>query len=192
VGDLVGEERRDGRPATDRIVHQRRRRGTMKHVLRMLTIGIMALLVMSSAALPASAGATVFRETITGSSTETGLRDDCRPGVTGTIVGTGVVSYQSVETAEGFHIVGTETDTGRIDWSDGSYSVIGAVDHFSYTTGKGVEVFTNAHQDFVDTYTADGVFLFRETFHTTERFTIAGGVLRVEFERGHLHSFGGC
>jgi hypothetical protein len=164
----------------------------MKQVLRTLTGAIMALIAVSSAALPASARATVFRETITGSSTETGLVDDCRPGVTGTIVGTGVVSYQSVETAEGFHIVGTETDTGRIDWNDGSYSVIGAVDHFSYTTGTGVEVFTNAHQDAVDTYTAEGVFLVRTTFHTTERFTIAGGVLRVEFERGHLHFFGTC
>jgi hypothetical protein len=164
----------------------------MKQVLRMVTVGIVALLAMSSAAQPASAGATVFRETITGSFTETGLVDDCRPGVTGTIVGTGVVSYQSVETTQGFHIFGTETDTGRIDWNDGSYSIIGSVDHFSYATGTGVEVFTNAHQDAVDTYTADGVFLFRLTFHTTERFTIARGVLRVEFERGRLHAFGEC
>jgi hypothetical protein len=164
----------------------------MRQVLKTLTVAILATLAMSSAPLPASAGATVFRETITGTSTETGIPDDCRPGVTGTIVGTGVVSYQSVETTQGFHITGTETDTGRIDWSDGSYSIIGSVDHFSYATGKGAEVFTNAHQDSGDTYTADGVFLFRVTFHTTERFTIAGGVLRVEFERGHFHSFGGC
>jgi len=164
----------------------------MRQVLRMLTVTIVALFAMSSALLPASARATIIRETLTGSSTETGLVDDCRPGVTGTIVGTGVVSYQSVETAEGFHIAGMETDTGRIDWNDGSYSIIGSVDHFSYHTGKGVEVFTNAHQDEGDTYAADGVFLFRLTFHTTERFTIAGGVLRVEFERGHFHFFGEC
>src|SRR5262245_30130704 len=164
----------------------------MKHILRMATVAAVALLAIGSAALPASAGATIVRETLTGSSSETGLVDDCRPGVTGTIAGSGVVSYQSVETAQGFHIAGTETDTGRIEWSDGSYSIVGSVDHFSYTAGKGVEVFTNAHQDEGTTYTAAGVFLFRLTFHTTERFTVAGGVLRVEFERGHLHIFGGC
>jgi hypothetical protein len=164
----------------------------MRRTVKTVVVAIVALLAMSVNALPASAGTTIIRDTITMSSTETGLLDDCRPGVTGTIVGTGVVSYQSVENAQGFHIAGTETDTGRIDWSDGSYSVIGAVDHFSYDTGKGVEVFTNAHQDSVDTYTADGVFLFRETFHTTERFTIAAGVLRVEFERGHFHFSGAC
>jgi hypothetical protein len=164
----------------------------MKQSLRMVTVAIVALLAMSFAAIPASAGSRVIRDTITISGTETGLSDDCRPGVTGTIVGTGVVSYQSVENSEGFHIVGTETDTGQIDWNDGSYTVIWSVDHFSYDTGKGAEAYTNAHQDAGNTYTADGVFLFRTTFHTTERFTIAGGVLRVEFERGHLHVFGGC
>jgi hypothetical protein len=165
----------------------------MKPVLRIASVAIVALFLMTAAASPASAGSTVIHETITiGPVTETGLSDDCRPGVTGTIVGSGTISYQSVETSQGFHIVGTETDSGRIDWNDGSYTVVGSVDHFSYNTGKGVEVYTNAHQDFGDTYTADGVFLFRITFHTTERFTISGGVLRVEFERGHFHFFGGC
>ena len=164
----------------------------MKHFLRVATVAVMALLAMSFTAFPASAGATVIKDTITTSGTESGLLDDCRPGITGTIAGTSVISYRSVETSQGFHIAGTETATGRIEWSDGSYTVVGSIDHFSYDTGKNMEVFTNAHQDAGDTYTADDVFLFRMTFHTTERFTVVGGVLRVEFERGHFHFFGGC
>ncbi len=30
------------------------------------------------------------------------------------------------------------------------------------------------------------------TFHLVERFTVSGGLTRVEFERGHLHVFGDC
>jgi hypothetical protein len=144
-------------------------------------------------ALPASAAATITRETIIMSGSETGLLDDCRPGLTGTIVGTSVVTFQRVDTPLGFHIDETETDTGTITWSDGSYSIIESVDHLTRNIfDSGMRVRTNAHEDSVNTYTADGVFLFRETFHEIEHLTFEGDVYRVRFEMGHFHFFGGC
>ena len=119
--------------------------------------------------------------------------DDCRPGLIGTIVGTSVVTFQRVDTPLGFHIDETETDTGTITWSDGSYSIIESVDHLTRNIfDSGMRVRTNAHEDSANTYTADGVFLFRETFHEIEHLTFIDGVYQVRFERGHFHFFGGC
>jgi hypothetical protein len=56
----------------------------------------------------------------------------------------------------------------------------------------GTTVFTLAHEDSGNTYTADGVFLFRGTFHLVEHFTVTDGVIRVDFVRFHLHFFGEC
>jgi len=143
--------------------------------------------------VPASAAATITRVTITMSFSESGLLDDCRPGLTGTIVGTSVVSFQRVDTPLGFHIDETETDTGTITWSDGSYSIIESIDHLTRNIfDSGMRVRTNAHEDSANTYTADGVFLFRETFHEIEHLTFIDGVYQVRFERGHFHFFEPC
>jgi hypothetical protein len=160
-----------------------------------LALGAAALLAIPAStalASPAASAAIVIRDTITSPIFETGLTDDCSPGLTGTLVGTDVFSYQSVETSQGFHIAGTIIDTGRIDWSDGTYTIIESVDHFSFDVGKGATVFTNAHEDSGNTYTADGVFLFRGTFHLVENFTVTDGVVRVDFVRSRLHFFGDC
>ena len=164
----------------------------MKRITLAVAMSVLAIATGASTAAPATAAAEVARHTITSPFSESGLPDDCRPGITGEISGTEVVDLQSVETSTGFHVYGTTTDTGRIDWSDGSYTVIEAVDHFSFTAGRQTTVFTNAHQDSGNTYSASGVFLFRSTFHIAERITVTGGVTRVEFERGHLHIFGDC
>jgi hypothetical protein len=161
-----------------------------------VAVGAAALLAISAGAgmvAPASAAAIVTRDSVTTTSSETGISDDCRPGITGTIVGTDVFNFQSVETDQGFHFVGTDSGTGRIDWSDGTYTLTEFTDRISFNAvGEGTTVFTNAHEDSGDTYTADGVFLFRGTFHLVERFTVTDGVVRVEFERGHFHFFGDC
>src|SRR5204863_2058351 len=78
---------------------------------------------------PASAAPIIIRDTVTTPIFEADLTDDCLPGLTGTIVGTDDMSYQSVETRDGFHIQVTFVDTARIDWTDGSYTLIDAVDH---------------------------------------------------------------
>lgn len=142
---------------------------------------------------PAAGSTTIVRQSVTTSGTESGLTHDCRPGVTGVINGVDVMTSQSVETATGFHIHGTFADTGRIDWSDGTYTLIESVDHFSFNAvGKGTNVFSETHTDSGDFYSADGVFQFRDTFHEVEHFTETNGVVRVESEKGHFHFFGDC
>jgi hypothetical protein len=154
-----------------------------------LAAAVLALVL----AAPASAAAIVTRDTVTTPILETDLPDDCRPGITGVLIGTDVVNYQSVETSQGFHIVLTVVDTGQIAWSDGTYSVIDATGHVSFIdTVAGTTVSTVAHEDSVNTYSADGTFLARATFHIVEHLTVSDGAVRVEFERGHLHFFGGC
>jgi hypothetical protein len=142
----------------------------------------------------ASAAPIITREIITVPFFETGAPHNCRPGVTGTVVATEVFSFQTVESLQGLHIQGTDTGTGRIDWSDGSYTLIEFAEHFAFNgVGQGTEVFTNAHTDAGDYFSPSGVFEFRDTFHLIEHFTVTNGdVTRVEFEMGHLHFFGDC
>jgi hypothetical protein len=162
-------------------------------VLALGAAGLLAISAVLAMATPASAAATVTRGTITTPIFESGLTDDCRAGLTGTLVGTDVFDFQSVETAEGFHFTATEGGPGRIDWSDGTYTIIESVDHILFNAvGHGTTVLTTTHVDSGDTYTADGVLLFRGTFHEVERLTVTDGVVRVEFERGRFHFFGGC
>ena len=160
-----------------------------------LLFGVSVLVFVAAVAanvVPASAAATVIRGTTESPIADTGLTDECRPGSTGELSGTEGTDFQSVETAQGFHIVGTTIDTGRIDWSDGSYTIIESVDHFSFNSGRQTTVFTLAHEDSGDTYSASGAFLFRLTFHSVERVTVTGGIPHAEFERGHVHVFGNC
>ena len=156
--------------------------------------GAAAVLLGPAAAVisaPASADAVVTRQTITTVSSDTGLTDGCHPGATGTIAGTDTLSYQSVQTADGFHLVGTDVASGRIDWSDGSYTIIGSTDHIAFDTTAGTTVFTNPHVDFGDNYSPGGVFLFHTTFHSIEHFTVTNGVItRVSFDFNHQHVFG--
>lgn len=164
--------------------------------VRFRTRGIVAALgaVAASVVLvaPASAAATITRETITSPIFVTGLPDECRPGLTGTLNGTNVLDYQLVETKRGYHIISTETDTGRITWSDGSYAVIESVDHHSNNVGTGTREFTTAHVDSANTYAADGTFLYRMTLHVIEHRTIVNGVVKVEFDKRRFHTFGVC
>ena len=165
----------------------------MKKIALGLTAAALTVSAGTAMAAPASAAPIIIRETATSPIFETGLPHDCRPGLTGTIVGTEVTSYQSVETPQGFHIHGTTVDTARIDWSDGSYTLIHSVDHFSFNAvGHGTTVFTEAHTDSGDFFSAGGVFEFRDTFHEIEHFTVTNGVVRVDLEKGHLHFFGDC
>lgn len=167
--------------------------GTKNTALALGATALIAVVAGTASAAPAAAAAIVTRDSITSTASDTGLLDECRPGITGTIVGTDTFSFQTVETSQGFHFVGTDSGTGRIDWSDGTYTLVDFTDHISFNAvAKGTRVFTNAHEDSGDTYAADGVFLFRGTFHLVEHFTVTDGVVRVEFERGHFHFFGNC
>jgi hypothetical protein len=167
----------------------------MKEIaLRLAAAALLTIAAGTAMTAPASAAPIITRDTITTPMFDTGIPHDCRPGVTGTLVGTDVQSFQSVETPQGFHFEGTFEDTGRIDWSDGSYTLIESVDLTSFNAvGQGTTVFTNAHTDAGDFFSSSGVFEFRDTFHLIEHTTVTNGdVTRVDFERGHFHFFGDC
>ena len=167
----------------------------MKKLALGLTAAAALLAISAATAItaPASAAPIIIRDTVTSPIFEPGLTDDCRPGLTGTIVGTDVLSFQSVETPQGFHIHGTTEDTARIDWSDGSFALVHSVDRFSFNAvGHGTEVFTEAHTDTGDFFTAAGVFEFSNTFHEIHHFTVTNGVVRVDVQKGHFHFFGDC
>jgi len=159
--------------------------------LHRVTFPGLALLIAAAAA-GATSAATIVRETITQPFSESGLTDDCRAGITGDLNGTDVLDYQSVETANGFHIQGTEGGPGRIDWSDGTYTLVDSVDRFAFNADKDATAFSLTHLDSGDTYAADGTFLSEVTFHEVQHFTEANGVVRVELERGHFHFDSDC
>ncbi len=161
--------------------------------LRLVATALLAIPAGTAMAGPASAAPIIIRETVSSPIFETGVPHDCRPSLTGTIAGTDVLSYQSVETAQGFHIHGTIVDTARIDWSDGSYTLTESVDRFSFNAaGQGTEVFTETHQDSGDFFSPAGVFEFRATFHEVAHFTATDGIVRVDLQKGHFHFFGDC
>jgi hypothetical protein len=154
-------------------------------------IGAAALLVVLAPA--ASAAATITRDTITIPTADSGLTDACRPGLTGTLVGTLVITFQRVDTADGFHVDETDSETSKISWSDGSYSLINSVDHFTRNIfDSGMRVRTLTHEDSVNTYTADGVFLFRLTFQEVQHITFIDGAYVVNLDYGHFRTFGAC
>ena len=163
-----------------------------------VVFGAVALLAIATGAGfagAASAAAVVTIDYSTSSSSDPGepLIDECRPDLTATsFFGMGEIRVETVETAVGFHFQMTVVGTARIDWSDGSYSLIKAKDHFSFNAGNGTQtvVFTLPHVDTVTNYTADGEFLSRSSLHHIEHFTVTDGVVRVDFDR--FHFVGGC
>jgi hypothetical protein len=167
----------------------------MKRITLALVVSVLAIAAHASTAAPASAAAIVTRDTIATPFAESGVPNDCRPGVTGSLEGTNVFDFQTLETEEGFHITGTFTDSGRIDWNDGTYAIFESTEHFAFNAGEnGTTVFTLAHQSSPTTYSADGAFLYSFTFHFVAHVTVTNGdVTRVEFERERLvHTFGDC
>jgi hypothetical protein len=166
----------------------------MKRIaFRLVVTALLAISASTAMTAPVSAAPIIIRETVSTPIFEAGVPHDCRPDLTGTFLGREVLSYQSVETPQGFHIHGTIVDTARIDWSDGSYTLTESVDHFSFNAvGQGTSVFTETHTDGGDFFTAAGVFEFRATFHEIEHITVIDGVVRVELNRGHFHFFGDC
>ena len=168
--------------------------GEMNRFTLALVLAVLTIAAGAGTAAPASAAAIVIRDTITTTFTESGVPNDCRPDVTGSLEGTDVFDFQSVETEDGFHITGTFTDSGRIDWSDGTYAIFESTEHFAFNAvEEGTTVFTLAGQSSANTYSADGAFLYGLTFHLVAHVTVTNGdVTRVEFERGRNHTVGDC
>ena len=159
-----------------------RRRASLV-VVSMVGVGIAAMGVT-----PAQAAASVTQATITTVIDPIPIpSDSCHPGATGVLTGTDIVRSVTVEVADRFHTSGTETGPGRIDWSDGSFSIINSTDHFALNVGAGTVVVAVAHVDTADNFSADGVLESQGLFRSVEHLTMTNGVItRVEFERGHF------
>lgn len=162
-----------------------------KHQLRALSPAVIGLVAALWLAAPASA-TVITRDTTTTQITETVVKD-CDSTVSGTLTGTGVVTFQTVENEQGFHAVVLEADSGRIDWSDGSYTLIDSVDRSSFNAvGPGTQTFTLTHVDTGDTYASDGTLLNQLSFHEIQHITVTNGdIVRVQVEFGHFHVTGG-
>lgn len=161
--------------------------GKMKRITLALVASVLAVATAATtAAAPASAAAIVMRDTITTSFTESGVPNDCRPGVTGSLEGTEVVDFQTVETEEGFHLTFTITESTRIDWNDDTHAMFETSEHFAFNAVEnGTMVSTLVQQSSGKTFSADGAFLYSLTFHLVAHVTVTNGdVTRVEFERG--------
>ena len=164
----------------------------MKRVRRLALLTIAAVLAVSataamtaSASASASAAAVVTRVSITGSGGPDPVQsDNCGAGM---LSGTDTFTYTSVQTPTGgFHIAGSEVANGRIDWSDGRYTLIGFTDHFAFNTNAGTTVNPLAHTDFMDTYSAGGVLESQGTFHSVEQVVVTNGtIVRVAFDYNH-------
>src|SRR4051812_23915526 len=104
-----------------------------RFLLALSAAALLAVATLAALAAPASAATGVFRGTDTFPLADT-LTNDCLPSVTGTLVGTLVSDYQTVNTAQGSHTITSQTARFRIDWSNGTYAVVKAVDHTSFTS----------------------------------------------------------
>ena len=163
------------------------------HQLRALSPALIVLVAALWLAAPASA-TVITRDTTTTQITETVVKD-CDSTVSGTLTGTGVVTFQTVENERGFHAVVREADSGRIDWNDGSYTLIDSIDRWSFNAvGPGTQTFTLTHVDTGDTYASDGTLLNQLSFHEIQHLTVTNGdIVRVQIEFGHFHVTGaGC
>jgi len=149
----------------------------MKRLALHATTALLAAAATAATAASASGNAVVTPQIITTALTGTIPSDNCDPGATGTISGSDTLSFQSVQTTNGFHVAGTDVQSGRIDWSDGSYSIIGSRDHFAFNTTFGTTVNTNTHVDSADNYSADGVLVSQGTFYAETHFTVTNGVI---------------
>ena len=156
-----------------------------------LAAAVLALIATLGTAAQAGA-ATVTRETFVNPFTEPGV-DDCRPGITGTVSGTDVLDVQGVETDNGFHLKGTSVGTGRMDWNDGTYSLLSWKTEFTFQVPReSTTAYHEAHVDYLDTYAADGTFLFHEAFRVVERFAIVDGEVSQDFHKITVHFHGDC
>ena len=169
--------------------------GAMKRITLALALSFLAVAAGARTGAPASAAAIVTRDTITTPFTESGVPNDCRPGVTGSLEGTNVVDFHSVESEEGLHTAGTFAEESRIAWNDGTFAMAESTEHFAFNAMEGrTTVFTLVARSSPSTYSAEGAFLYGFKFRFVAHITVTNGdVTRVEFVRERLiHTFGDC
>jgi hypothetical protein len=166
--------------------------------MKKLMILVAAASALFVGVLPAHAGSAVISTyTLEDTFKEKNITDDCLPGAKGSLEATSVITEQKVETSTGFRLTGLAVDSGRIDWTNGDYTIVGSTDRYTVdysVPAQGTFQNTDAHQDYGDFYTADGTLLFRQVFWSAEHTTITNGdVTRYDYKIDTSHIFGdGC
>ncbi len=136
-----------------------------------------AALCALGAATPSfgQATASAFSSQDTLSDTEIGILG-CLPDVTGTLSGTETVAGHIVDTGHSFHVSGTETQSYRIDFTDGRYLTSYSPSHFEFNTNaRDRSVFTQDQQDRGTLYAADDSVIGAVTVFTLTHFTFSDG-----------------
>ena len=87
---------------------------------------------------------------------------------------------------DNFRFHGTLTDEFDVAFSNGWTGVWATVEHFSLTFRGDDGPFTDVHRDTTAVYDTNGQFVGTVSFRVVEHVTIAGGVVRVEFEHPKL------
>ena len=147
------------------------------------SVALLSLLLAVPGVALAASPAIVVRETITFPFTFEEPDFFCT-GHSAVATGTETLSYQTVETAKGFHVQGIDEGSFTATIEGGGYALGGSIDRFAFNAGPGDTVNNDTHVDWISIYGPDGEFLFDATFRVVEKFTITGdGHVRVDFAR---------
>ena len=153
--------------------------------------GVAAVLVaVGVIALPTAsfAGATVERFTETAVHGPFPVDDTCAgPGVVGLLTGTETTDGRTVETDSGFHFAGSITFVYRVEFPDGSYLLASQREPLTYNINpQGHVTFGGTLLEKGTLFSANGVVIGHEMFHSRFRTTIVNGTRAVEFDEGFI------
>jgi hypothetical protein len=168
----------------------------------LISAGLAAVAMLVPAAT-AQAGATVVRfGPFSTTFTDYVASDDCRPALSATVTGTGVVVGQIVQTpppSSGSIFEGQDTTTLSVQFSDGSYGVGAGSFRFAgpelFAGATRLSVATYPYAESLTVYDASGQVIGTETFRSIEHYIIEdlppfgpsdNDVVRVSVEHGRL------
>lgn len=147
------------------------------------SIALLSLLLAIPGVAVAASPAVIVRETLNFSGTFQEPDFFCT-GHSAVMTGTETLSYQTVETPQGFHVEGIDEGSWTATIEGGGSAVGGSIDRFAFNAGPGDTVNKDTHVDWATIYGPDGEFLFDATFRVVEKFTITGdGHVVVDFAR---------
>jgi hypothetical protein len=92
-------------------------------------------------------------------------------GELGTVTHTGVDSGHYVDTGHSFHVSGTNVQTYRVDFPDGTYILHESPTHYAFSFNRHVAVRTDAQQDRGTIYDADGQVIGHVTITSVRHVT---------------------
>jgi hypothetical protein len=166
-----------------------------------VTVARRLLLVAALSGVPLALGATaspaaspnvpfIGNFTFTQPISDTFSDAPCADGLTGTLTGTETVSAHYTNNPTFFHIEGTNTQTYRIDFSDGSYALGSYLEHFAEAANSGSGTLklndTSVERDVATVYAADGTPIGTVTIWVTSHTTFIDANQNGQVDEGEL------